>query len=75
MPKIRNFNLRGGDWLRTQEMPFSRFLCDKLEEEGNLFCVVVKSRGSRRGVKLYSRESLNSYLKSLGEKQREEAGV
>jgi hypothetical protein len=76
MSKIkRNLHQRYGKWLRMDELPFSRFVADRLIEEDLLFSVVVGAPGTKRGVRLVSADSLDDYLRSLASKPEKEAGL
>ena len=75
MAKISNLHQRSGKWLRMDELPFSRFVADRLIEEGLLFSVIVGAPGTKRGVRLVSADSLDDYLRSLASKQEKEAGA
>lgn len=56
-------------WLRFSQMPIGRTLATRLAKEGQIQSVLVKSPGSRRGVRLFSAASLDAYLTSLIEKE------
>jgi hypothetical protein len=57
-------------WLRMEELPVRRTLARKLINEGFIDSVIVASPGSKRGVRLVSRESLDRYLRSLLAEQK-----
>jgi hypothetical protein len=57
------------------QLPIGNTLARTLIKNGDLDSVVVSSPGSKRGVRLVSRESLNRYFKSLLEEQKEEAAA
>jgi hypothetical protein len=56
-------------WLRMNQLPFGATLARVLISQGHIDSVLVKSPGSRRGVRLVSQESLDRYLKSLLQQQ------
>jgi hypothetical protein len=59
-------------WLRMSDLPFGRTLARRLIEEGFVLSVVVGKPGAKRGVRLISKASLDSYLQGLA-KPREVA--
>jgi ribosomal 50S subunit-recycling heat shock protein len=62
-------------WIRMNELPIGRTLATRLIQEGVIVSVLVCAPGSKRGVRLVSTESLETYLNGLVNKGRETAGV
>lgn len=60
-------------WLRMSQLPVGLTLARVLIKEGYLDSIVVKSPGSKRGVRLVSQESLDRYFRSLLPKKEEPA--
>jgi hypothetical protein len=56
-------------YFRLNELPFGETLARRLIAEGILFSVLVGVPGSKRGTRLVSAKSLDTYIRSLASGQ------
>jgi hypothetical protein len=62
-------------WIREGELPFSRTVARKLDDQGLLVSALLRVPGSSRSIRLYDGDSLDRYLERLAAEQRKEGAL
>jgi hypothetical protein len=60
-------------WLRLSQLPFSETVARDLIARGKLVTALVKTPGTKRGIRLIEAASLDAYLHRLATEQRRAA--